>query len=340
MAELPRQLAESVERLLAGVSSRDLSRASRDLSEKYRQKRERRAPVARSQSEILAYAASRLPATYAAISSVLRDVRALRPDWRPRTLLDLGAGPGTGLWAASATWESLEHAVAVDAEERMIALGQDLARSASHAAVQSARWVRANIADPPPEGSYDLVLLAYVLGELDATGQDQAIDQAAAATDEPDGLTVVVEPGTPQGYARMLRARERLLSRGGFVTAPCPHSRPCPLASPDWCHFAVRLSRSPTHRAAKLADLGYEDEKLSYVAVSRQPTSQASARVLRHPQIRPRLVKLELCTADGLQSVVVTRSDRERFRLARKVPWGGGVDYTDGDHATDISRAP
>src|SRR5688500_11395154 len=117
MAELPRELADGVEWLLEGVSARDLSRASSDLSEKYRQKRERRAPVARSQSEILAYAASRLPATYAAITAVLGAVRELRPDWQPRTLLDLGAGPGTGLWSAAATWPSLERAVAVDAEE-------------------------------------------------------------------------------------------------------------------------------------------------------------------------------------------------------------------------------
>ena len=340
MAELPRELADGVELLLAGISARDLSRASHELSEKYRQKRERRAPVARSQLEILAYAASRMPATYAAITSVLGQVRELRPGWRPRTLLDLGAGPGTGIWAAAATWPSLEHVVAVEAEDRMIELGQDLARSAPHAAVHSARWIRANIAEPPPEGPFDLVVLAYVLGELDAAGQEQAVDQAAAVTAAPDGLTVVVEPGTPEGYGRMLRARERLLSRGGFVTAPCPHSKPCPLASPDWCHFAVRLPRSAAHRAAKVADLGYEDEKFSYVAVSRQPASQASARVLRHPQIRPRLVKLELCTADGLQSVVIPKSDRERFRLARKVPWGGRVDYTDGVHATAISEAP
>lgn len=346
MADLPRELAEGVERLLEGVSARDLGRASRDLSEQYRQPRERRAPVARSRPEILAYAASRLPATYAAVSAVLREVRDLRPDWRPRTLLDLGAGPGTGLWSAAATWPSLERTVAVDAEDRMIALGQDLAMTAPHAAVRSAGWVRASVADPPPDGPYDLVLLAYVLGELDAPGRDGAIERAAEATAEPAGLTVIVEPGTPEGYARVLRARERLLQRGGSVIAPCPHNGPCPLASSDWCHFAVRLPRTAAHRAAKLADLGYEDEKFSYVAVSRQPaehtqlTEQAQARILRHPQIRPRLIRLELCTPDGLKSAIVTKRDRERFRLARKARWGERFDYTDDDHAPDVTRAP
>src|SRR5688500_1490891 len=89
MAELPRELAEGVARLLERVSGRDRSRPRSDLSAKYRQKVERRGPVARSPAEIVAYAATRLPATYAAISAVFGAVRELRPDWRPRTLLDL-----------------------------------------------------------------------------------------------------------------------------------------------------------------------------------------------------------------------------------------------------------
>lgn len=340
MAELPRELAEAVDRLLQAISTRDLARASAELSAQYREKRERRAPVARSASAILAYAATRLPATYAAVTAALSAVHDLRPDWQPRTLLDLGAGPGTSIWAASAIWPALERAVAVEAEPRMIALGQDLAGAASHEAVRTTRWVRSDVADRPPDGSYDLVILAYILGELDAPGQDLAIAHAAAATATPAGLTIVVEPGTPEGHARVLRARDRLLARGGFVTAPCPHNRPCPIVSPDWCHFAVRLSRTAAHRAAKLADLGYEDEKFSYVAVARQSTQQADARVLRHPQSRPRLVRLELCTPDDLQSLVVTKGDRERFRLARKVRWGDRFDYTEGDHATDSTSTP
>src|SRR4051812_20298892 len=107
MAELPPELAGGVERLLEDVSPRELARASAELSEQYREKRERRAPVARAESEIMAYVASRLPATYAAVSAVLRRIRELRPDWRPRSLLDLGSGPGTGLWAATTIWPAI-----------------------------------------------------------------------------------------------------------------------------------------------------------------------------------------------------------------------------------------
>jgi ribosomal protein RSM22 (predicted rRNA methylase) len=341
MVDLPVELAERVERLLEDVSPRDLGRASADLSAKYRDKRERRAPVARSESDILAYLASRLPATYAAISAVFAAIREQRPDWKPRSVVDLGAGPGTGLWSATACWPSIEHAVAVEAESSMLTLGQKLAAGAASAPVRGADWRRGTVTDQIAGDPSDLVLLAYVLGELDVAARNRAVDRAAEATADPNGLTVIVEPGTPEGFARVLRARERLLERGGFVTAPCPHDDRCPWSGgePDWCHFAVRLARTAAHRAAKGGALGYEDEKLSYVAVSRQPTARTSARVVRHPQIRPRLIELELCTPAGIQRRIVTKKDRDGFRLARKIDWGDSFAYTAGD-ATDSLEAP
>lgn len=341
MADLPVALADGIERLLADVSPRELARASADLSARYRDRRERRAPVARSESEILAYAASRLPATYAAVSAVFDAVREQRPIWTPRSLLDLGAGPGTGLWAAATRWPTVEHAVALEAEPRMLELGQELARSAGYPAVRDASWVRGSLPGAVPDGPFDLVLLAYVLGELDQATRDRTLDRAAEATADPSGLTVIVEPGTPDGFARILRARDRLLARGGFVTAPCPFDERCPWSDSqtDWCHFAVRLARTTAHRTAKGGALGYEDEKFAYIAVSRQPTARTSARVVRHPQVRPRLIELELCTPGGIQRRIVTRRDRDGFRQARKIDWGDSFAYTAGD-ATDRAVSP
>jgi ribosomal protein RSM22 (predicted rRNA methylase) len=223
------------------------------------------------------------------------------------------------VWAALGVWDSLERATALDAEGEMIALGRELAGAASHPAIRATTWIRADLTDPSPRGSGDLVLVSYVLSELSLGVIESVVDRAWAAT---SGTIVVVEPGTPAGYGRVIRARTRLIAAGGFTTAPCPHDAPCPIAGGDWCHFAIRLPRSRTHRALKQAELGYEDEKFSYVAVSRVPTARASSRVLRHPQIRPGRIDLELCTGDGLRSATVRKSDREAFRRARKVAWG------------------
>jgi len=134
---------------------------------------------------------------------------------------------------------------------------------------------------------------------------------------------VVVEPGTPAGYRRVLAARAQLLAAGATLAAPCPHERACPWAGTDeWCHFAVRLPRSAAHRRAKSAELAYEDEKFAYVAVVRDGAEPTSARVLRHPQARPGHVLLQLCRTDGIHPETVSKRDRDRYRRARKVSWG------------------
>jgi len=50
--------------------------------------------------EAAAYAITRLPMTFGAQLRVLQEVRDRSPGFRPRTLLDYGAGPAPALWAA------------------------------------------------------------------------------------------------------------------------------------------------------------------------------------------------------------------------------------------------
>ncbi len=316
--ELPPELREAIDRRLGQASPAGLTRAVTDLSARYRAG-QGGWRATRSPEHLLAYAAVRLPATYAAITAALDQVRALRPNWRPRALLDLGTGIGAGVWAAAAVWDSLRRVTALDADQRALALAQELARSAVHPAVRSASWRRAVLTEPLPETAGDLVLIAYVLGELAPDAAEALVDRAWEAT---TGTLVIVEPGTPAGYERVIAARDRLLAQGAFTTAPCPHDAPCPLYGRDWCHFAVRLPRSRLHRRLKQAALGYEDEKFSYVALSRDPTERAPARVIRHPQVYPGRIGLTLCTRQGVQTVTVTRADRELFRRARKTDWG------------------
>ena len=168
----------------------------------------------------------------------------------------------------------------------------------------------------------DLVVVSYLLGELAEPLQGPVVDAALAAASR---LVLVVEPGTPRGYAAVLAARSRLTDAGWHVLAPCPQDGACPVASRagDWCHFAVRLDRSALHRRVKGGRLGHEDEKFSYVVATRDPLPPAAARVLRHPVTRKGLVQLEVCDCAGsAQRLVVTRRDPIAYRAARDVSWG------------------
>jgi len=99
---------------------------------------------------------------------------------------------------------------------------------------------------------------------------------------------LLVEPGTPDGYRRVLAARTQLLQAGWIVQAPCPHQRDCPLVGGrDWCHFAARVVRSPLHRQLKDGTRGHEDEKFCYLVATRQPApvSAAAAPVPAGPPV-------------------------------------------------------
>ncbi|HEY5162745.1 MAG TPA: small ribosomal subunit Rsm22 family protein, partial [Terriglobales bacterium] len=76
------------------------------------------------------------------------------------------------------------------------------------------------------------------------------------------------------------------------------------------------------HRRLKGGDLGYEDEKFSYLIASKIAGNQASARIVRHPLKHSGHVKLALCTPDDLQRPTITKSQQELYRAARKAEWG------------------
>ncbi|MGC3002312.1 small ribosomal subunit Rsm22 family protein, partial [Streptomyces sp. G35A] len=221
-------------------------------------------------------------------------------------------------WAASATWDGERPVTVLDWAEPALALGRELA--AAHPALAGARWQRSRIGAALTIESTDLVTVSYVLNELTAPDRAALLDAAAGAARS----VVIVEPGTPDGYARVIEARDRLISAGFRVAAPCPHSAACPIApGTDWCHFSARVSRSSLHRQVKGGSLAYEDEKFSYVAATRLPVTPAPARVVRKPQIRKGQVLLDLCeTEPSLRRATVTKRHGDLYRAARDTDWG------------------
>ena len=156
----------------------------------------------------------------------------------------------------------------------------------------------------------------YPAAAVTLIDRDRALWQAARVA------LILIEPGTPRGFAVIRAARSELLAAGAHMIAPCPAEGACPVIDPDWCHFAARVERSALHRRIKGADLGYEDEKYSYVALAREPVAPAASRIVGRPRHHPGLIELETCTPTGLTTVRATKRDRDRFRSARHAEWG------------------
>src|SRR5262245_15069293 len=229
--ELPPLLRAGVDEILRDTPIAEIRKAAEALSQRYRGEiRDGRLHLS-ERAAATAYLATRLPATYAAIRASLSAIAEIRPEWTPRTLLDAGAGPGSVLWAAREAWPSIAHATMIEASDAIRQVGDALARESG----ARTTWIAADIARGLPAlERADLVTLAYVLGELAPDAIDPLIGRLWELSAD---VLLVVESGTPAGWQRMLKVRDRLIALGAHIIAPCPHAERCPLAAPDWCHF-------------------------------------------------------------------------------------------------------
>jgi ribosomal protein RSM22 (predicted rRNA methylase) len=300
--QLPQYVRRIIEERAEAVGFTALKRAAIAMSEAYRDRRLARLPDAERSA---AYLVTRMPATYAAAHAVLREVRQRTGTRSIASVLDIGAGTGAASLAAREWFP--------DASITMLERDPAFAEAAHEFLPDAIR----QLSDLPRRLlSHDLIIAAYSLGEIREPVAKLLWQSARVAL-------VVIEPGTPQGFSLIRGIRAELLEAGAHMLAPCPAETPCPVADPDWCHFAARVERSSIHRRVKDAELGYEDEKYSYVALARGTVELPAGRVIRRPQHRPGLIVLETCTAGGLRTERVTKRDRDAFRAARKRSWGG-----------------
>ena len=277
-----------------------LKRAAAALSEAYREGKPTRVT---SDDQVNAYLVTRMPATYAAAHAALEQL----PDLPITSVLDIGAGSGAATLAALERFPGAREFSLIERDPSLADAAREFLPDATVLCSDAT-----SMRDFP---EHDLVIAAYSLGEMQA-GLAARLWAAARVA------LLVIEPGTPRGAAQITQVREELLALGAHMAAPCPAAMRCPLSGDDWCHFAARVERTSLHRRLKDGDLGYEDEKFSYVAVTREPVELNGSRVLRHPKHHAGWIELELCTASGTRHERATKRDRERFRQARRAEWG------------------
>lgn len=316
--ELPPLLRRAVDAALEGVALADLKRASDMLSRRYRaETRDGRLHIS-DDLAAKAYLAARLPATYAAVRASLESAAEACPEFAPHSMLDVGAGPGTAFWAARDCWPDIASATMIEASPAIRAVGDALAR---HVGVATAEWRAGDVlAEKLELPQADLVTIAYVLDELAPAARQALVERLWASAGH---MLVIVEPGTPAGWQRIMEARKALLAKGAHIAAPCTHRLDCPIVSPDWCHFSRRVARSRIHRLTKEAEVPWEDEKFIYLAATREKPADAAARVIAPPRVGGGKVSVKLCRQDGTADErLVTKRDGDFFRWARRADWG------------------
>lgn len=210
------------------------------------------------------------PVSYLQARGVLSELPAV-----PRSVLDLGSGPGP--MALAALDAGAAEVTAADRSEKALAAARALAEAAGRK-LATRRWDGgrgAPLSDLTGGRRPDAVTLGHVLNELGSG--ESALEARAALLMEaarllaPGGSVVAVEPALRETSRALLQVRDRLVAGGQAVRAPCLFRGPCPalLRQSDWCHAERPVEPPPlVAEIGAAAGLRREAVKMSYLLLA------------------------------------------------------------------------
>lgn len=288
-----------------------------DLSKRYRSTN---ASGFNSKSEMIAYIHARFPATYAVLEHIL--AKEVHGKDAVKSVLDLGAGPGTATLAALNHF-SVAHATLVEQTPEFVEAVKSVL--VSHYRECAFTFCSESVHG----GSFpkvDLVILSYLLTEMSVA---QALNVYEASLKATNHYNLVVLPGTSAAFKLLVQLRDRAIALGYQVLAPCPHMHACPMPKnvDQWCHFRQRLSRSRAHKDIKKGTMGYEDEPYCYLLVAPAESvftvDKVQGRVINSPRQRPGHIYVDVCAPSGIiETRCVTKKDKPAYKVAKDLVWG------------------
>jgi ribosomal protein RSM22 (predicted rRNA methylase) len=312
--ELPAQLQYVIRQMLHHYPSQQWSDAARQLSERYRAPRTGD-PIVTTAIDALAYTAMLLPATYAQLVRALSMCLPHLDTAHWRSVLDIGSGPGTALWALNEYTPHIRTRTAIERDPHFIALAQQLCQPLDG----HTTFIQQDITHNQPWLTHDVVIIGHVLNELAPAQRSRVLDAAWAATNE---LLVIVEPGTSAFFGLIREIRQQLIDTGAHIVAPCTHHTTCPMAGDDWCHFGQKIARPDFQRQARAVQIGWEESKVSFVAVSKRPVALSGQRIIHDPVLHKGYITLPVCDENGLHTTTILKRDNVNHARARRMDWG------------------
>jgi ribosomal protein RSM22 (predicted rRNA methylase) len=307
-----RRTLDAVARRRGWPTSQDVAELApcvKRLSSAYNDAAVARANVRDAGAARLAFGFARdVPKGAAAVRELVA-MRALGDGDAPLRVLDVGAGLGATTWGVVRALEACGvrraiEATWVESDADALELGLDIV---SHRQQSHALRVRPIQRRVTPDsvfddlGQFDLVVVGQLLSELDV-GLDNVerlnrhTTLLAALLErgtKEKGSLVIVEPALRDRTRHLHAVRDRLVSLGATVFAPCTHGAPCPalVRETDWCHEDVPVDLPawlvPVARAA-----GLRREGLSFSYLVLRKDSVDLARMLPEPRCTQRPLRV------------------------------------------------
>lgn len=310
--ELPIEIKRYIESELNTIKKVELQNSAKNISMKYRTNEGKGKRLLESREEAIAYAISRMPATYGAIYNSLKHSLEIYNPYI-KNVADIGAGTGAGAIAINELLH-IEKIVCYEREEEMQKIGKKIFENYNDI-IKKANWIKLDITKDKIPEKYDLVLVSYMLNEIDNSKRNTILEKLWEITNK---ILLIVEPGTMQGYKNIMSARKKITDMGGRIVAPCKNNT-CKLPEDDWCNFSCRVQRTKNHKELKSGDVPYEDEKYIYITMAKEEINQTDKnRILRHPMIYSGYIKLKICREDKIEEITITKKDKEKYKIARK----------------------
>ena len=309
--------AQLISEIISHENIAEIKKSYKEISLKYRNENIQSQAVVSSDVQALSYLASRMGETSVVVYSVLEKLNNLISlDNQVKSVLDLGSGTGSVLWALKNFLFSAD-IVAVEKQESMIKYSKLLSKYLEY----NINYINEDVLSSKVENLtlFDLVIESFMLNEMSGNDRKQTLDLMMSKTNK---FIVLIEPGTPNSYTKMMEDRDYLLSKGFCLVLPCPHGCKCGLVD-DYCNFTVRVDRTKISRYIKDSQLGYEDEKFFYLIFSKDVIENGCSTILRKPVFAKNRVELKLCNKDGsVCKTVVTKNNKQQYSQAKKLKHG------------------
>lgn len=303
---------EKIKKLFFELGKGKVLKVQKNLTNKYKNKTGESKPLIEDLSDSEIYAISRMPATNEVLCSLFKTLISQNIlDNNVKSIIDVGAGTGAGYFAFKDYFENAELTF-VENNKNMIDVFKKL--------TEYENIIHENILNFVNEEKFDLVLSSYVLSEMTEFDRVNAVCKLFNLSKK---YVLLVDAGTPLIYDQYMKIKDICKEYGFKVIAPCKNEM-CPLKN-DYCQFYARVERSSVHKLAKDAVQSYEDEKYFYLLFEKIESDSEKidhedlARVIRRPIIKKNLVELKICVSGGVKNVAITKKDKEKFKLARKI---------------------
>lgn len=327
---LPSTISESISRILLRSDARTLSNLAKQLHDRYMQGENPLEPHIQKPSDCIAYLGLRFPATYAQIASALSQIQERVPAFQPKSVLELGCGPGTGIWAAKSVWPSLSSATGLDQEQLFLTLAEEIHYdSKMHL---DTTWVKSSILKwitTEDAKTYDLIIIANVFNELTDEERDRVLEKISARS---SGIVVLVEPGTAVGNAIVQKVSSTIAPTHHLIAPYIDNT----LVTSDeyWIHFSQRLQRPEFQRRIRqsmrdsaLMASDWEDAKYVYVAWGTVPEEEKIWGICigKIEKLKGFLV-VPVLTAEGIVKARVLKRNKAEYTFAKNIRWGETLD--------------